>query len=120
VKTITERAVAKTAYGKALPQHIEYEFSWPVFESSEEFIATKDAAMTVDEQRKFRDTEAKAASRQSELSKALDKAGIIRPTTENDPSLRLRKMYSLFIDNGLSHADARVAASNALGIEWED
>lgn len=119
MKQQNETAVAKTAYGKTLENPIEYGFGWQDYSAFAELVSAGDT-LSEDEQVKVRNQERKAAARQAALSKALDDAGIVKPTTENDPQLRLKKMFQLFVDNGMSQADAKVAASNALGYEWED
>jgi len=111
-------AVAKTAHGKVLDTPVSYTFSWEDYDTHAELVAANDT-LTNDEVVKVRNTERQNNARQKALTAALDAAGIQRPTLE-DPQFRLRKMFDIFKANGLSDADAKVAASNALTIEWDE
>lgn len=119
MKTMTETSEAKTAYGKTLETPIKYDYSWDEFESFAEVVTAKEE-LTAEEVVSFRNTQKKANARQKAYALALDAAGIVKPTPENDPQLRLRKMADLFVSNGMSLAEAKVAASKALSIEWAD
>lgn len=114
----TETAVAKTAYGKALDSDLEYSFSWEDYESIDEVKSAKDE-LSDKEVVKVRNNERKANARQKALTIALDNAGVVKPTLENDPQLRLRRMYDILIAAKKSHAEARELASVTLGIEWD-
>lgn len=115
----TETAVAKTAYGRKLEVEIEYKFDWSDYEKYTEVVAAHDE-MTEDEVLKQRNNERKAKARQAALTAALDKAGIKKPTLEDDPQYRLKSMYNILIAAKKSHAEARALASKTLGLDWED
>lgn len=83
-----------------------------------------------DEVVKFRNTQRKANERQRAMLATVTAAGLVQPTAENDPQLRLRKMRDLFLSNipadvresnpTAAEQQAREQASAALGIAWED
>jgi len=62
----------------------------------------------------------KAAATTAARTAALEAAGIVKPTRDNDPQVRLKEMAALFKSNGMTMDAARSAASTALGIEWEE
>lgn len=117
VKTETFEAVAEQAYGKKLDTPIPYSGSFQAYETFQE-VQTAGDALSHDEQVKVRNVERKANARQKALQAALDKAEIVKPTTENDPQLRLKRMYELFVANGSGHDEARQLASSSLNIAW--
>ena len=118
MKSETFEAVAETAYGKKLDTPIPYSGSFDAYEAYSELVAAKDELKN-DEQVKVRNAERKANARQKALQAALDAAGIVKPTAENDPQFRLKRMYDLYVANGSSHDEARNLASAALNIAWE-
>ena len=79
---------------------------------------------------KFRNTQRKANERQKAMTAAVTAAGLIQPTPENDPQMRLSKMFDLFYSNipaarretdpDACKTEARELASKSLGIAWED
>jgi len=119
VKTETFKALAETAYGKKLAQSIEYPVEYDAYTSYAEVVSANDL-LSEQETVDTRNTQRKANARQKALQVALDAAGIVKPTIENDSQMRLRKMYDLFMANGASSSEARIKASNALGIEWTE
>lgn len=120
MKKQTKTATAKTAYGKPLDKPIDYTFEWDEYETNEELVAAKDE-MTLDEQRKSRNTDRQNNARQKQLAAALDAAGIVKPNLENDEQLRLREMFKVLMSSKrYTEADARNLASTTLGIAWAD
>jgi hypothetical protein len=116
----TGTSTANTAYGKALPAPIEYTFDYSVYESNDELVAAKDE-LTLDEQRKVRNTERLSNARQKALQAALDKAGIVRPDIKNDEQLRLREMVKVLMSSGrFDEATARGVAETTLGLKFAE
>jgi hypothetical protein len=116
-----ETAVAKTAWTVTLPTPIAYEFKWKTYADDAEFLATPNAALTTEEQRKVRDNEAKNNARQQALALALKEAGYERPTAENNEQVRLKDMFKvLMTSKKYTEAQAREIAANTLGLVWAD
>jgi hypothetical protein len=119
MESMTETATAKTAYGKTLDTPIDYTFNWDNYTGYVEVRDAKDE-LSEDEVVKVRNGERKAKARQAALTEALDKAGIKKPTLEDDPQFRLRSMYNILIAAKKSPTEARDLASKTLGIEWAE
>ena len=124
MKTETGKSVAKTAYSKPLAVHIPYEYSWDAYETNDELVAAKDE-MTLDEQRDFRNNARMANARQKELQTQLDKAGIVRPTAENDPQIALKDTFkslqaAKLPDGTRKYTDekAKALAADLIGVDW--
>ena len=116
----TEKSTAETAYGQKLDAPISYQFSYTVYENAEELVAAKDE-LTVAEQVKIRNTERKNNARQKALSAALEAAGIVKPTIENNEQLRLREMLkTLMSSKKYTEEAAKELAAQVLGLTWED
>lgn len=117
---------AKTAYGKQLATPISYDYKWTIYEDGSALVAAKDE-LTIDEQVKVRNTERQNNARQKALAAALDAAGIVKPTAENDPQVGLRDMFRTLqtaktLDGSRKYTDekAREVASAMLGVEWAE
>lgn len=121
----TGESVATTAYGKKLDAPITYGYKWTAYETDEELVAAKDE-LTLEEQRKTRNTERQSNARQKALQVALDGAGIVKPTAENDDQIRLKDMFRTLMTakvNGepkYSAEQARAVASELVGVEWAE
>ena len=116
----TQTSEAKTAYGKPLDTPISYDYSWTIYQTDEELVAAKDE-LTLEEQRKTRNTERQNNARQKALTAALDAAGIVKPTLENDDQLRLREGFKVAMSSGRYTVEqAREVVATMLGIEWAD
>lgn len=118
MKTLTFTAIAETAYGKSITP-ITYAGEYTAFDTIDELKAANEypsAAEIV----KFVNAQRKANARQKALNVALDAAGIIKPTLENDEQLRLREMFKILSAAGKSETEARSIASVTLGIEWAE
>ena len=116
----SQTSEAKTAYGKSLPTAISYSYDWTAYQTIEEVKAANDL-LTDDEVIKVRNTERQSNARQKSLAAALDAAGIVKPTLENDEQLRLREMFKVLMSGGKHTEDsAREVASTILGIAWAD
>jgi hypothetical protein len=115
-KTATSTAV--TAYGKKLDAPINYEYQWSTYADFAELSTAKDE-LTADEQVKVRNTERQNNARQKALQVALDAAGIVKPTIENDDQLRLRETFkNLMSSKKYTEDEARALAATVLGLEW--
>lgn len=114
------KSQAATAYGEKLTTPIDYDYQWTAYQTTEELVAAKDE-LTLDEQLKIRNTERQNNARQKALQVALDKAGIIKPTIENNDQLRLKDMFKVLMSSKrYSEDEARKLASTTLGIDWAE
>jgi len=125
METKPGKSEAKTAYGKVLATPLTYEYKWTAYETDEELVAAKDE-LTLEEQRKTRNTERQNNARQKALQAALDAAGIVKPTAENDPQIGLRDMFKTLqtaklADGSRRYSDeeAKSIAATTLGVEWD-
>lgn len=130
---VTQTKTTKALKGRkqVLKTPIEYTYSWPAFENTEEgkaeFIAAK-AEMTIEEQLKFRNNEAQANARNIELNKALDKAGIVKLDASNDEQIRLIGTFKMLMTAKNKQTGeplytvekARELASQMVQVEWAD
>lgn len=126
MKAMHKATESKTAHGKTLENPIPYEYDWTIYETEAEVVAAKDE-MTLEEQRKARNAERANNARAKALQAALDKAGIVKPTAENDPQVGLRDMFKTLqtakLPDGTrryTDAQARDIASTNLGVEWDE
>ena len=115
----TEDTSTAVAYKKKLPNPINYSIVWSEYENYAEVVAAG-KLLTEEEVVSFRNTQSKAKARTAALTAALDAAGIVAPTLENDEQLRLRKMYDIYRANGKSHDVARAKAAQELELEWAE
>lgn len=120
MKVVKFAAEAKTAYDKELPTPVKYAGEYEAFETIEEIRSAnempKDSEIV-----KLRNAQRKAAARQKELKLALDAAGIVAPTIENDGQLRLKTMFDvLMVSGAYTEEQARQMAADMLKVEWED
>ena len=119
-KELSKNTSTKRAYNKDLPAAVPFSFKWRIFESIEEMQAAG-AQMTPKQQLKAVNAANKQTARQAALTAALDAAGIVRPTIENDDQLRLRNMYTVLMSSKrYSEEEARELAATNLGVEWAD
>lgn len=118
------------AYKKSLPKPLKYSFTWDAYpltaEGEAEFIAAK-AELTIKEQIKAVNAAAKAAARSTAQTAALEAAGIVRPTAENDEQVRLRDCFKNLMtaktktgEKKYTEAQARALASDLCEVEWPD
>jgi hypothetical protein len=124
VENKTATSKIETAYGKTLPEALEYEYSWKEFSTDEELVEAKQE-LTLEEQRKVRNVEALSNARQKALKKRLDDAGIVKPTAENDDQVRLKDMFKTLktaknTDGSPIYTDeqARDIAATTLRLTW--
>lgn len=128
----TDSSTAATANKKTLPTPLEYSYSWTEYQTDEELVAAKDE-MTLEEQRKARNTQRLNNARQKALQKALDDAAkafeaangkdvpnpYLKPTLENDDQLRLKEMFKVLMSSKrYTEEAARELAAQSLGIAW--
>ena len=119
MKTELFESVAEVAHGKKLVKPIPYSGAFEVYDSYAEVVSANDL-LSEKEVVDTRNRERRASARAKALQAALDAAGIVKPTLENDEQLRLKKMYEIFVASKKSHDEARALASAALGITWND
>jgi len=112
--------VIENAYGKKLDSPISFEGEYEALESYAE-AKEKNELPKEQEVVDFLNQRRKANARQKSMQAALDAAGIVRPTLENDPQLQLQGIYkSLMASGKKTHEEARQIASATLGVEWTD
>jgi hypothetical protein len=119
MKTVKFSGVIENAYGKKLEAPITFEAEFEAFENKAE-VEKANELLKDEEIVDFRNAQRKANARQKAMQAALDAAKIEKPTLENDPDLRLRKMYDIFVANGSTHEEARANAATALNLTWSD
>lgn len=119
MKTMTFEAVAESAYGKKLASPIKYSGEYEAYLNMTEIMDKNDFPKD-QEIVDFRNTQRKANARQKALQTALDAAGIIKPTLENDEQMRLQNMFKILVAAGKSEAEAKAIAAATLGVEWAE
>lgn len=115
-----ETTVIKSAYGKTLPEPLEFSFEWDEYEKYAEVVEAK-AEIGQAEAVDIRNGQAKANSRQEAWTKRLEEAGV-KPPDKSEPQELLKSVFkSLMLDKrqNLTVAQARAKAAAFLGIEWE-
>jgi hypothetical protein len=116
----TATSTANTAYGKPLATPIDYSYQWDIYTSKAEVDAANDN-LSDEEVIKVRNNEHQSNARQKALQAALDAAGIVRPTLENDDQLRLREFFKVLMSSKKYTEDAaRALAASTLGLEWAE
>ena len=116
----TGSSVAKTAYGQKLANPIAYDYKWENFTGFAELEAAKQT-LTEEEQVKVRNVEAQNNARAAALQVALDAAGIVKPTLDNDEQLRLREMFKVLMSSKkYTDDEARELAATTLGLSWAE
>jgi len=122
----TATATAETAYLRKLETPITFEFSWDEYETHDEVVAAKDELSNV-EVVKYRNNEHKANARTKALNAALDAAGIVKPTAENDDQVRFNDMVKTLRTAKRPDGEplytveaARTLAATSLGLNLSD
>lgn len=115
----TVSGVMENAYGKPLAAPIAFEGEYTAYASFQEVVDAKDE-LKPEEVVKVRNEQRKAAARQKAMQAALDAAGIVKPTLENDEQLRLKKMFDVLVANGTPEATARTQAETILNLKWAE
>jgi hypothetical protein len=119
MKTETFDGVMENAYGKKLDAPIAFSGEYEAYENHAEVVSAKDE-LNEKEVVDFRNNQRKANARQKAMQAALDAAGIVKPTIENDEQLRLKKMYDVLVANKATHDEARAVAAATLKLNWAD
>lgn len=132
MKTLTVKGTTEKAHGKKLTDlmlkdgtqntvgSLKFEGTYEAYENYAEVVAANDLPSNEDVV-KFRNATRKINARSKALTTALDNAGIVKPTLENDDQLKLQTMFDVFMSiKGTTKEEAREKASAALGIEWDD
>ena len=119
MKTETFSGTMENAYGKPLEKSIPFSGSYNAYTSIDEVDAANDRPNdkeVVD----YRNQQRKAKAVQEARTSALDVAGIVKPTLENDAQLRLRGMFKILRAAGKSVSEARDMAAANLNEVWAD
>jgi hypothetical protein len=113
--------------GNALPSKIAYKFSWLEYPDHATLVEMKDQ-LTPDEEVKVRNDQRKIKARQAANQAALDAAGVVDRTAENDSQIRLKQAFSGYyaklISKGMAADEARTLArakaAEFLDEQWEE
>lgn len=119
MKTETFEGTMENAYGKPLAQPIAFSGEYSAYENIAEVTAANDL-LKDKEVVDVRNAQAKSNARQKAMQAALDAAGIVKPTLENDGQLRLKSMHKILVASGKTDAEARTIAANIVGESWSD
>lgn len=129
-KKVEFKGIIENAYGKplasyknsdgaALPASVPYAAEYDKLLDAESVRAAgewpNEAACV-----KLANTKRKQKARAASCAAQLDALGVVKPTNENDPQLRLKNMAAIFEANGESEDSARKLAAAALGLKWAD
>jgi hypothetical protein len=69
---------------------------------------------------KLANAKRKGKARAAANAAVLDSLGVVKPTNENDPQLRLKNMAAIFEANGETKEAARKLAATSLNLKWAD
>lgn len=119
MKTVAWKSTLRTIWGLPVNPPIPISGNIATFESVEEMRA-KGEYPSEAQILKFKNAQIKAADKQKVSIAAATAAGLVKPTLENDPQMRLKNIYKTLLANGQSEAEARANASTVLGIEWAE
>lgn len=120
MKTEKFNGVMENAYGKKLETAIPFEGTYEALDSYAE-AKEKNELPSESEIVDFLNTRRKANARSKSMQAALDAAGIVRPTLENDSQLQLQGIYkSLMASGKKTHEEARAIAATTLGVDWAE
>lgn len=114
MKTVKFEAEAATAWGQPVNPPIKYSGEFQAYETRAEVEAANDL-LKDEEIVSFRNSQRKAAARQSAMQAALEAAGYKKPTLETDASLRFRNMVKTLVAAGRSEAEATQVTESLLG-----
>jgi hypothetical protein len=109
----------KNADGVALPESVPYKTTYEKFLDA---ASVREAGEWPNEAAcvKVANAKRKGKARAAINAATLDSLGVVKPTNENDPQLRLKNMAEIFKANGESEESARKLASAALNLKWDD
>lgn len=126
MKHVKGESVCYNNGGVKLETPIPFPFEYDEFESYAEMVAAN-AGLSEKEQLKARNAKLRNASRTEAQNAALDAAGIVRQTAENNDQIRLRDMVKTLLTAKLpngepkySLAQARETAETLVGVEFAD
>jgi len=114
MKTETFKGTVAQAYGQTLPTAIAFEGTYGAFENISE-VREKNEYPTDDEIVSFVNARNKANARQKAMTAALDAAGVVKPTLENDKDFAIRNMVKILVAQGKSQSEAEQLAQTLLG-----
>ena len=120
MKQVPFKATADRAHKRKLETSIDYAGEYTAYENAQE---VRNAGAWPNDAKivKWTNRDEKTRARQAALALALDAAGIVKPTNENDPQLRLQNMFDVLMSSKLYTEDAaRDLAAKTLNLVWED
>ncbi len=118
MKSETYSGTIESAYGSPLPTALKFNGTFEAFETLDEVRSANEYPTDVDILA-FVNGKRKANARQKSMQAALDAAGIVKPTLENDVQLQLRTMLKVLIASGKSEPEARQTAEAVIGAKFE-
>jgi hypothetical protein len=109
----------KNANGEALPVSVPYATS---YEKLLDAASVREVGEWPSEAAcvKLANAKRKGKARAAANAATLESLGVVKPTNENDPQLRLKNMAEIFKANGESEESARKLAATALNLKWAD
>ena len=110
--------VIENFYGKPLTEKLAYDAESVKYATPDE-VRQANAWPKDSEIVDFVNARAKATARQNAMQAAVNAAGIVKPTLENDDQMKLKGMVKILVAAGKTEAEAKDIASNTLGIAWE-
>lgn len=115
MKTEKFSGTIENAYGQQLPAPVKFEGQFDAFETYAEIQAANELPSN-DEVVSFVNTRRKNNARQKAMTQALEAAGIVKPTLETSPELRLKTIKDALVAAGKSEAEAEAIAKASLGV----
>ena len=113
MKTTSKTATIETAYSQPLDAPIKFSYSFEELEKGD--AIPEDEVLTEKDIRNVVNAKRNASERAKATNKALESAGIEKPTLE-DPTVRLKTMIKVLIAAGNSAEQAEQIAKSALGM----
>ena len=114
MKTESFKGTIATAYNQTLSTPIAFEGTFEAFENIGE-VREKNEYPSDEDVVNFVNARNKANARQKAMTAALDAAGIVKPTLENDADLRFKTMVKTLVAGGKSQAEAEALTKQMLG-----
>lgn len=119
MKTVTFEGTTTNWDNKVIDPAVPYSGQFTAYETIEEVRAANDYPSDK-EVIKFRNDQRKANERQKTINTFMANAGYEKSTLENDPQMRLKQLYKVFIADKKSHDEARALAAQILNLKWDD
>jgi hypothetical protein len=97
MKTTSKSATIETAFGQALPEPLKFSYSFVELEKGD--AVPDDEVLTEKDIRNVQNAKRNASARASATTKALEAAGIQKPTLE-DPNVQFATMVKVLVAAG--------------------